>query len=225
MRKLIEWAKPEGQFTEDERKLYDLMSDISEDCWCAGWMCGNEYAIWDALKTGDRQYGMMEMDSDLLAEVARLSAKTGGWIVWIDAEDGIPAERIDEWGPYFIPLHPWLKEYGEHMEEKGADMTPIEKLRSLARMIPLDCWSSAITEVEDEMEREAGDPLMVAHSLRRISKERANEFNDTFYLGYVADMLEQCPKCRGSSLDDEFQACTTCAGTGKRMPHAPKGAE
>lgn len=31
-------------------------------------------------------------------------------------------------------------------------MTPIEKLRSLARMIPLDCWSSAITEVADEMD-------------------------------------------------------------------------
>lgn len=38
-------------------------------------------------------------------------------------------------------------------------MTPIEKLRSLARMIPLDCWSSAITEVADEMERERNETI------------------------------------------------------------------
>lgn len=105
-------------------------------------------------------------------------------------------------------------------------MTPIEKLRSLARMIPLDCWSSAITEVADEMERERNDPLMVAHDLRVIAVDRAGDFNDTFYLKYVADMLEACPVCRGFGFEDGIgDACHACCGTGKRTPHAPKGAE
>jgi hypothetical protein len=39
--------------TDSQWDLYDRMSGISEDCYCAGWVGGNEYDIWDALQHGD----------------------------------------------------------------------------------------------------------------------------------------------------------------------------
>ena len=33
----------EGNFSEQQTELYELMSEISEDCYCAGWMMGLEY--------------------------------------------------------------------------------------------------------------------------------------------------------------------------------------
>ena len=39
------------------RLLYKKMSDISEDCWCAGWMMGNEYALWKILRGDRHDYG------------------------------------------------------------------------------------------------------------------------------------------------------------------------
>lgn len=105
-------------------------------------------------------------------------------------------------------------------------MTPIEKLRRIADMTALEGVADAIREVADEMERERNDPLMVAHALRVIAVDRAGDFNDTFYLKYVADMLEDCPVCRGFGFEDGVgDACPACCGTGKRTPHAPKGAE
>lgn len=72
-------------------------------------------------------------------------------------------------------------------------------------------------ESSDGWFHQPDDPLQLAASLRRIAKEREQEFNSTFYFGYVADMLETCPHCHGSGLDEEtFEACTKCNGTGKR---------
>lgn len=96
-----------NELTEKQQELYDLMSDISEDCYCAGWMMGNEYAIWGALTDGDRRYGMSEMDAGQLEKCRILSDELGGWIVWVDDEQD-PDLPVEEWGPRFIPMDRWL---------------------------------------------------------------------------------------------------------------------
>ena len=40
---------PEDKLQPLERALYELMSSVSEDCYCAGWLDGTEYAVWDLL--------------------------------------------------------------------------------------------------------------------------------------------------------------------------------
>jgi hypothetical protein len=99
--------KQEAEFTDAEHKLYDLMSEISEDCWCAQWMCGNEFALWDAIADGDLKYGQSEIDRALLSQVAALSVKTGKWIIWRDDHDGLDPHDVSEWGPYAISLADW----------------------------------------------------------------------------------------------------------------------
>ena len=97
----------EDRFTPEMRELYKTMSDISEDCYYAGWMHGLEFAIWGALRDGDRSYGIGEMDADHLEQCRLLSEKTGGWIVWYGDEDDASLP-LDEWGPRFIRMAEWL---------------------------------------------------------------------------------------------------------------------
>lgn len=96
--------------TDNQEALYQLMSDISEDCYCAGWMMGLELAIWGALQDGDRTYGMGEMDAEQLEQCRTLANEIDGWIVWVD-DDDIPGLPSCEWGPRFLPMADWLALY------------------------------------------------------------------------------------------------------------------
>lgn len=106
--------------TPKQREMYDLMSEISEDCWCAGWMMGLEYAIWGAMRDGDLSYGMNSMEPETLEKVRALFNELGGWIVWKDdlTDDGMP---IDDWGPYFVTTEDWMLHYLEIFEKKNAE--------------------------------------------------------------------------------------------------------
>lgn len=98
----------EDDFNDKQRELYETMSDISEECYCAGWYMGNEYHIWAALHDGSRLYGMGEMDSEQLEKCRELAAELNGWIVWID-DDERKDMPVAEWGPRFVDMDEWLK--------------------------------------------------------------------------------------------------------------------
>lgn len=79
-----------------KRELYELMSDISEECYCAGWMDGNEFRLWRAVTdpNDDRRYGQSEIEKWQLIRLRELSELTGGWWVW---EDDAAFISLDEW--------------------------------------------------------------------------------------------------------------------------------
>ena len=75
--------------------LLGLMTGISEENWCAGWMSGLEFSLWEA-RAGERCYGMgviTERQSQLLK---LLSEECDGWWRWDD-------------GPKFVRRSVWLK--------------------------------------------------------------------------------------------------------------------
>ncbi len=98
----------ESDMSEDQLKLANTMSQISENCYCAGWIEGNEYGIWKALKSGIQKYGQYAIDTDLLEECGRLSAELHGWVIWVDDRDD-PYMPTQDWGMYFIDLDQWVK--------------------------------------------------------------------------------------------------------------------
>ena len=102
-------------FNKDMQELYDLMSEISEDCWCAGWLIGNEFALWSAIQRGDLKYGPELIEKADLDRCAELSRLINGWIVWLDDEHGLPPA---EWGPYFVSMPEWLDIYSGFYREK-----------------------------------------------------------------------------------------------------------
>ncbi|HET8564831.1 MAG TPA: hypothetical protein VFM35_13230 [Candidatus Binatia bacterium] len=85
----------------DEQKitadlLLKVMSWISEERWCAGWL-NLESILWDAV-TGSRKGICTPEEID---ELKYLSEKCGGWIIWDEHAKG---ER-------FVPMQDWLRLY------------------------------------------------------------------------------------------------------------------
>ena len=80
--------------------LAERMSAISEDCYCAGWMMGLEFALWSFVLNGPEGYGQGRVSEDDVAALKSLSEKAGGWIVF----------RMDR-GMMFVPMAEWLSTY------------------------------------------------------------------------------------------------------------------
>jgi len=75
--------------------LQQIMSDISERCWCAGWMMGTEHALWRAIQTPDEEpfdWGQDEVTPEERQQLRWLSEQCGGW--WCNYDRFLP---LDEW--------------------------------------------------------------------------------------------------------------------------------
>jgi hypothetical protein len=83
-----------------KRDLCQFMSDISEDCYCAGWLNGLEHALWRCIESGPRSWGQGEITQADLDKLKALSSRCGGWWVW---REGV--------GNVFVPLEAWRQEY------------------------------------------------------------------------------------------------------------------
>jgi len=77
--------------------LKKLMSAISEERWCAGWMHGLEYTLWDMV-TG-RRTGVCSREE--IEQLKYLSEKCRGWIIWDE-------QSRDE---KFVPMQEWVRLY------------------------------------------------------------------------------------------------------------------
>ena len=78
--------------------LLALMTGISQEAWCAGWMTGLENELWRAATGLPGPYGrgvVTQRQADLLR---LLSDEADGWWVY-------DADR----GPTFLPIDEWLR--------------------------------------------------------------------------------------------------------------------
>lgn len=88
--------KSHGNLTDAQLDLFDRMSEISEECFCAGWVQDNDYDIWDAIVHGSAGSAAgARMSLRLLRRCQQLSTEIDGWIYWAD-------------GPQFAPMAQWL---------------------------------------------------------------------------------------------------------------------
>jgi hypothetical protein len=91
--------------THDElvrETLLRMMEDISEDCWCAGWLQDLEYTLWRAVITGNLDFGWGMQEREL-TRLKHLHEMAGGWWIWADEEKG----------RRFVSTEEWLKIYAE----------------------------------------------------------------------------------------------------------------
>lgn len=80
-----------------------LMSDLSESCWCAGWIGGAEYALWGMVLGDDRAWGRDTVDLYDVLVLGALARRAGGW--WRFDDD-----LGDE---VFVPMADWLTRFAE----------------------------------------------------------------------------------------------------------------
>ena len=83
------------------------MSNISEDYYCAGWLCGLEFTLWAMVQGGDRRFGLGTVTEDEIATLRSLSERAGGWIVWDDDHDPLKSGRA------FVTHEEWAVMYGK----------------------------------------------------------------------------------------------------------------
>lgn len=97
------------------KALGEAMSNISEECYCAGWMSGLEFSLWEFLTSGPGKWGMGKVDAGDLATLRALSEKCGGWIVW-----------REDVGQVFVPLANWLPMFDAEQERAKAWLAAYE---------------------------------------------------------------------------------------------------
>ena len=99
-----------------QSELAELMSDISEDQYCAGWLRGLEYELWALLHRGDSEKNIAfgKTHPRDIRRLRQLSAVTRGWIVWSD--HGEPYRK-------HIPLGEWEAQYARHLFEQQTQLS------------------------------------------------------------------------------------------------------
>ena len=90
-----------NDLTKDERLLAELMSDLSEKCYSAGWMIDLEYVLWDAVISGSRDYGHGTISRDDIEKLIQTSNKVNAWIMFDDKLEEISVP-LDIWKVKFI---------------------------------------------------------------------------------------------------------------------------
>lgn len=95
--------------TPDQRAIYDFMSELSEDCYCAGWLLGTEAACWEAVVDGGTRWGIGMITADEAAELKLLSDAAGGWWHW--PEDGRK--------PEFVSIAEWQRIYDQTWKRRS----------------------------------------------------------------------------------------------------------
>ncbi len=96
-----------SRLTPAQRALAEYMSQLSEEFYCAGWLIGLEYALWDAVRSGHGPLGWQHLDEMQISRLRDLSHQCDGWIVFDDTQ-----ER--KW----LPLEEWERRF-EDWEKRG----------------------------------------------------------------------------------------------------------
>jgi len=81
--------------------LVSEMSRISEDCWCAAWLSGLGFSLWDRTQYGGpAEWGQGEVNAADLNRLLDLAVKAGGWWHWPESatwDTDLTFYTLDEW--------------------------------------------------------------------------------------------------------------------------------
>ena len=82
------------------RSLLREMRELSENLWCAGWLDGIEYTLWEHVIGEDELFtGLGILDAFDRDTLKGLAQQAGGWWYW------------DYVAPKFVPMPQWLEMY------------------------------------------------------------------------------------------------------------------
>jgi hypothetical protein len=93
--------------TEKGRIIEQLISDFSEDWWCAGWLENIEHTVW-MLGNG---HGELERQKEEAKRIVDLGKE---WDVWVRWNDDLPDE-FGEWPIEEVSLSEWIKYHNDVM--------------------------------------------------------------------------------------------------------------
>jgi hypothetical protein len=94
------------RLTKIQQQLREVMSDTSELHYCAGWMEGTEYRLWQFVidPADDGKWGFYALEPERRDQLRELAAKAGGWVIF---QDDRRAPR-DREGNSFVLMKDWV---------------------------------------------------------------------------------------------------------------------
>ena len=103
IREAVEQESQKSKHPGQAIALFDLMSEISEDCFSAGWITNNGENLWkikqrfEGLVQADAiDYGDSEIDVRALSNLCKLADESGCWWTWLNGDP--VCVPIAEWG-------------------------------------------------------------------------------------------------------------------------------
>lgn len=93
------------------RLLSMLMSEISEECMCAGWEMGLEYTLWDVVLGRPIWSRWEDVTPEQREMLCELSQELGGWVIW-NPDPKATGDTL------FVPLDEWRKMYADYVAKK-----------------------------------------------------------------------------------------------------------
>jgi hypothetical protein len=95
--------------TDAQKRLDDYMSELSEQAFCAGWMNGLEFALWEVVLGARERYGFLAITAAHRETLRSLSEACSGWIVF--------AEEETAW----VPLDEWKRRFAAARAPSGSE--------------------------------------------------------------------------------------------------------
>ena len=96
--------------TDDvQSELPELISEISEEAFCAGWQGDIEYYLWDCLISERRDVGQVTLSEDQVDRLRRLSRAIGGWFYF----------TLTVHAPTFVTMSDWEVRFERWTEEEA----------------------------------------------------------------------------------------------------------
>lgn len=86
---------------EEQQLLHELMSDVSEKCYYAGWLQNLEYVLWSAVIMGPRKYGHGTITQEDIRGLKALATRADSWIV-MDDETEETALALSLWRAKYL---------------------------------------------------------------------------------------------------------------------------
>jgi hypothetical protein len=86
---------------KDQLLLEELMSQISEEGFYAGWMAGLEFDLWRIINGDDKRYGHHVLTQEEIDRLWSLARKCGCWIVFDDEKEETAID-LDIWEEMFL---------------------------------------------------------------------------------------------------------------------------
>lgn len=82
--------------------LFALMTGISEELWCAGWVTGLERSLWlMVVEAEGGKFGMGDLTPRQVQLLRLLAEESGVWWTWPKDADSPECVPLDEWRAKF----------------------------------------------------------------------------------------------------------------------------
>jgi hypothetical protein len=92
--------------TPSQRALADYMSELSEDAYCAGWLVGLEFELWEVVLGERKEFGFLDLGGEEAQRLRELSDRCAGWIIY-------DRDTEETW----MPKSEWERWYSKWREE------------------------------------------------------------------------------------------------------------